>query len=79
LGGVRVMRSLLDSGSAEREIATKGSVGSTEVDMDEIEVFDVVICMVVGEKDGCKAQPSHIKRRLISCRLLCTSLQLHCR
>jgi hypothetical protein len=43
------MRSLLDSGSAEREMATKGSVGSTEVNMDEIEVADVVICMVVGE------------------------------
>jgi hypothetical protein len=49
LGGVRVMRSLLDSGSAEREIATEGSVASSDVDIDEIEIDDAFICMVVEE------------------------------
>lgn len=70
LGGVRVMRSLCSSGSAERQIVTKEeSVVSTQVDMEETEIAEDLICMVVGEQDSCKAPPSHIQT--LSCRLLC--------
>ena len=50
LGGLRLIRSWRDLGSAERETATIAAVGSTTVDIDETEVAGLLICMVVGDQ-----------------------------
>jgi hypothetical protein len=55
LGGLRLIRSLCDLRSVERETATIAAVGSTTVDIDETEVAGLLICMVVGDQRRCEA------------------------